>query len=392
MVPLILFCIFDFKSWCYHGGFIVKSSKKDVIIIFSFLSILIGTMIINIIKPDKEFSFSERRKLAQAPVLTLNNFYESKTIAEFEKYTMDQFVFRDHFRSIKAYFVYNILNQKDNNGIYFLNGSIHKIDYPLNEKSIYQAASKFNYINQKYLKDLDDIHVYYSLIPDKNYFLAKEYGYLSINYNQIEDILKESLKDMKYIDIFDLLSIEDYYLTDLHWKQEKIIDVADKLLTEMGNKDLPSSLDYEEKTLYPFYGSYYGQGAVKVKADKMIYLNHDMLDKTIVRDHESKESSKVYDLDEFASIDSYNIYLSGAKPLLTLYKESNDSNKELIIFRDSFASSIAPLLLPSYKKITLVDIRYISSDLLDSYISFKSGQDILFLYNTQILNNSYMLK
>lgn len=370
----------------------MKSSKKSLIIIISFLSILIGTMIVNIIKPDKEFSFSERRKLAQAPVLTLDNFYKSKTIADFEEYTMDQFVFRDHFRSIKAYFVYHIFHQKDNNGIYFVNGSIHKVDYPLNKNSIYQAANKFNYIYQEYLKDLDDIHIYYSVIPDKNAFLPEEYGYLSINYNQIEEILKDSLKDMKYIDIFDLLSLEDYYLTDLHWKQEEIIDVADKLLIEMGKNDLPSSLDYEEKTLYPFYGSYYGQGAVKVKADKMIYLINDIIDQTIVMNHETNKVSKIYELDKFASIDPYNIYLSGGSPLLTLYNKSNDSNKELFIFRDSFASSIAPLLLASYTKITLIDIRYISSELLDSYIKFKSGQDILFLYHTGVLNNSYMLK
>ena len=49
------------------------------------------------------------------------------------------------------------------------------------------------------------------------------------------------------------------------------------------------------------------------------------------------------------------------------------------------------LSVPSYKKITLIDLRYINSNLLTEYIEFNN-QDILFLYNSTIINNSEMLK
>ena len=88
----------------------------------------------------------------------------------------------------------------------------------------------------------------------------------------------------------------------------------------------------------------------------------------------------------------YDIFLSGAKSLLTIYNPKALNNKELIIFRDSFGSSIAPLMLKGYSKITLVDLRYLSTDLLSNYIDFSTNQDVLFLYNIVILNNSYMLK
>ena len=42
-------------------------------------------------------------------------------------------------------------------------------------------------------------------------------------------------------------------------------------------------------------------------------------------------------------------------------------------------------------KVTLVDSRYISSELLDQFLEFR-GQDVLLLYGTQILNNSSSLK
>ena len=81
------------------------------------------------------------------------------------------------------------------------------------------------------------------------------------------------------------------------------------------------------------------------------------------------------------------MYLSGPVSLITIENQSATSDKELIIFRDSFASSIAPLLTEAYSKITLVDIRYLRSDFLDKFIDFNH-QDILFLYSSLVLNNS----
>ena len=59
----------------------------------------------------------------------------------------------------------------------------------------------------------------------------------------------------------------------------------------------------------------------------------------------------------------------------------------MILFRDSFGSSLVPLLLDNYRKITLVDIRYISSKILEQYIDFN-GQDVLFLYSSLVLNQN----
>ena len=74
-----------------------------------------------------------------------------------------------------------------------------------------------------------------------------------------------------------------------------------------------------------------------------------------------------------------------------LITAENKINRELVIFRDSFASSLAPLLIEYYSKITLIDIRYISSNEYLKLIEFNN-QDILFLYSTLLVNNSGTLK
>jgi hypothetical protein len=57
-----------------------------------------------------------------------------------------------------------------------------------------------------------------------------------------------------------------------------------------------------------------------------------------------------------------------------------------VIFRDSFGSSIAPLFAEGYKKITLLDIRYLNQNLIENFVTFEN-QDVLFLYSTGVINN-----
>ena len=85
------------------------------------------------------------------------------------------------------------------------------------------------------------------------------------------------------------------------------------------------------------------------------------------------------------------MYLSGARSLLTIENPNAATGRELILFRDSFGSSIAPLLVSDYAKVTLVDLRYIQSDYLGQFLTF-SGQDVLFLYSTLVLNSSAAIK
>ena len=78
------------------------------------------------------------------------------------------------------------------------------------------------------------MNVYYSVIPDKNYFLAEANGYPSLDYEAFINKLNSSVKDMTYINIFDTLTIDDFYTTDTHWKQENIDEVVNRLGESMG--------------------------------------------------------------------------------------------------------------------------------------------------------------
>ena len=106
--------------------------------------------------------------------------------------------------------------------------------------------------------------------------------------------------------------------------------------------------------------------------------------------YEIKENGKVYDLQKYKnSKDKYDIYLSGPTSVIRIENPSANNDKELLLFRDSFGSSIAPLLIENYRKITLIDLRYINSELLTEYIEFNN-QDVLFLYSGVVLNQNIL--
>ncbi len=367
----------------------MKKIRNILSIAFFVLFIfVIGTSFI--FKEPISVLASERRKAAQFPDFSIEKVIDKSFFDGVEDYLTDQFPLRDKFRAIKAAIQLKVFNQKDNSGTYFVDGHISEIDETLSESSVENAANKMNAIYDKYLKDKNN-RVFYSVIPDKNYFLAEKNGYPSYDYAKMTDILKNNISDMVYIDIFDCLSIDDYYKTDSHWKQEELSSVVERLGEKIGFDTVDMS-EYTAENFGDFNGVFASRLAFGINPDKMICLKSEATEAAVVYNIETqKESIGVYDIEKMKKNDKYDVFFSGAVPVISAVNPLNPDGKELVIFRDSFGSSLAPLLLGSYSKITLVDTRYISSQIIGEYVDFENC-DVLFIYNTQLLNQSSMLK
>lgn len=361
---------------------------KNRIVVIATAVFFLGAFICCLLKPADSLSESERRPLASMPSVSVSGFLSGKFMQDFESYSMDQFPLRDSFRTLKSVVSLYLWRQKDIGGIYLAEGYASKLEYPLNTASLDNAAARFRHIYEKYLQDRN-VKVYLSIIPDKNYFLAAKKGYPVMDYEEFARRLREKTDYMQYIDLYDCLELTDYYRTDTHWRQEKIIEAAGKLAAGMG---VTLSAEYEVRCAeHPFYGVYYGQSALPLPGEEICYLDNALFDACRVYDYETNAEIPVYDLEKAAGRDPYELFLSGPKSLLTIYNSDADTDRKLIIFRDSFGSSMAPLLFEGYREITLIDIRYLSSELLGNFVEFDNC-DVLFLYSTLVLNNSETLK
>jgi hypothetical protein len=364
--------------------------KRNIVTTVIFAGFLGAFSVMCYFKPPQAISNSERRPLAQLEEISVESVFSTSFQSNFENYTADQFPFRDSFRKIKAISERYLLNKKDNNGLFVADGHISKIEYPLNDDMVDNAVNKFNFLYDSYIKNTD-AKVYLSLVPDKNYFIAEKNGYPAIDYDTFIENVKNNLPYMNYIDILPYLDISDYYTTDSHWKQEKIVDIAEHLANEMGTN---ASAKYDVNTLdNPFKGVYLGQSQFVMSPDTIKYLTNKTLNECIVSyfDTGKKEEGKMYNMQKAYGKDAYEMFLSGTSALIEIENPNAKTDKELVVFRDSYASSLVPLLAEGYKKITVVDIRYIQSSFVGNFVKF-TNQDVLFLYSTTLINNSMAFK
>lgn len=354
-----------------------------------FLSLFVtGFALFRMISPDREVSGSERRKLAQLPEVSVKGIMDGSFMQAYEQYALDQFPFRDTFRMEKAFVSYYGMRRKDNNGIALADGYAVKLEYPLDTESLAYAGKRMQYLYDKYFSDTD-ANVYVCIIPDKNYYAADAFGYPSMEYDRLFSTMQETLPFAEYIDITEKLSLASYYRTDTHWRQEAVFPVAETLAAAMsvpicdGWTAVPVSK--------PFYGVYYGQSSLPLSPETLYYMEHPVLEHCRVFDYEENAEIPVYSTDRADGMDAYEMFLSGSKALLTIENPDALTDRELIVFRDSFGSSLVPYLAGSYRSITLVDIRYIQPDVLGRFLTIQN-QDVLFLYSTLVLNNSKTLK
>ena len=356
--------------------------------LFAILALWLLLCVTAWVRPSDEISESERRKLQQFPAVSVKELLSGDWMEDFESYTLDQFPFRDTFRRVKALAHYNLLGQKDNNGIYIADGYAAKLEYPLNENSLNHALDKFQKIYEKYLTGSK---VWFSVVPDKGYFLAEANGYPALDYGALMETMAAGMPWAEFVDISGDLALESYYKTDTHWRQEQILNVAQTLCEVMGTGSFGEEDLVSEKLERPFYGVYYGQAALPMDAEQMVLLHHEILKHCTVYNHENGKTTDLYDDSKLESQDLYDVFLSGAAALLTIENPAGEPGKELIVFRDSYGSSLIPLLVKDYAKVTVIDTRYVAPMLLDKFVEFK-GQDVLMLYSTLLLNNSFSLK
>jgi len=305
----------------------------------------------------------------------------------FESFLADRFPGRDGFRTIKALAVLDVLRQSDLDGLYLADGHVGKYE-KVNPISAARLAQKISTVAD----GLVTSRIYYSIVPDKSLYASRKFpGY---DPALVHQILSEKLPNYAEIDLSTVLQLNDYYTTDLHWDQSRIVPVVSALSRAMGF-DSSYLEDLRSQVAGEFRGAYAGQLSLPMPPDVVTYLSSPIIDQAKASYLNPKtghlEPAPIYQLDQFSSVDPYNLFLSGPQPLIVLENPVAKTDRELFLFRDSFSSSLAPLLIPAYSKITLIDLRYINVQLLDRYLTIPSDADVLFLYSSQVLNNSETL-
>ena len=362
-----------------------KPNLREILSSAVFICVIGVLFVLNLVVPAPEVLHSERRVPAKFPELSVNSVLSGSFMSKFDSYAADSFVSRDAFRRINAFMTLDVYMLNDKAGLY-RSKSVGVGEFRrLNETSFRQTTERISRAAESFAGL--DMNIYYSVVPDKSVFAEKYMP--GFNIDAAEAILFEMLGEYEYIRLFDELSADSFYKTDLHWDQTKIEGAASRICSAMGaNLDLGT---YASATAGDFLGVYAGQLALPVNADIMSYFDITGLEVSYLNEKTLEfESGPVYDTERFTGLDPYDIFLRGPQPLIVI--ENGDApDRELYLFRDSFGSSLAPLLATAYSRLTVIDLRYIHMMMLDQFIEFQPGADVLFIYSSQIFNNPSVL-
>ena len=369
-----------------------------------FLLALVCVPVAAFLLPDQAVSKTERRKLAKKPVFTAAAFWDGTYMEQLETYFSEQFPVRDGLRIVKAETETALLGKADTNGYFKVEDGIYHLEAELNEKNVGRVADSVEKLCTEQFQNAD---CYVAVIPDKNYYLAAQCEdagcenekwkgsipkqYPILDYARLDEMIQAEIPSAQKINLYDKLHLEDYYRSDLHWRQEKITGAVDTLVQSMGQQTNTASGGWQVAT-ENFIGAYGAASALKTIPDTIFYRTDPSIERMQVYDYERKQNVSVYAPEKIGGMDDYDFYLWGARALLTIQNPECHNGKKLLLFRDSFGSSIAPLLVEYYEEVTLVDLRYVSASHALELLGDTEYQDVLFLYSAPILNHGDSLR
>lgn len=362
----------------------MQNERKNRLISYGFAAVLLLVFFANLIKPDAELSVSERRRLAQLPESDAQALLSGEFFADLEQYALDQFIARDELRTLKALFRLGVLGQLENNEMFVEKGGIYKQLTQMNGEMVRYNARKLAAVASEHFPES---RVFWTVVPDKVMLLGGREGQ-SVPLEGFVENMAAELGGQGYIDLSDTLEVADYYRTDPHWSQERIIPAADRLLTAMTGTT-PKREGLTVRKAGEFFGAYHGRLPIVNEPDELFYLTGGVIDRATVFDYETSQRMELYRPDLFGGLDPYDFYLAGARALLRIDVPNAESKRELVVIRDSFGSSLAPLLLEGYSSVYLIDLRYISPLLLDELIPPTTAQrDVLMILSALIIEQA----
>lgn len=356
---------------------------RNLLLTGAMLLIVVLFLVINLLVRDKEYSDSENRSLAQRPELSLSAIADGSYFSGLSSHYSDQFFARDKWISLNLARS-SAVGYKENGGVYLgKNGYLMMKPAEKDEVALPATENAMNTFHALH----QNINTYLMVVPTASQILTQ---YLPKNapvYDQISDIqtldqdLASSIVLLDAISPLQAHSEEDiYYHTDHHWTSYGAYTVfqsiapAMQLDTANVNYTTYTVSDRFEGTLSSKSGSHKYYDSVEIyKADSMDNAYYVMYDGS------SEKICSIYNSSCLDQKDKYTVFFGGNHPLVEI-RTTNNNNRSLLLFKDSYANSFVQFLLPYFENIIMVDPRYYY-DNVEQLIGSYNVTDVLYLFS-----------
>jgi hypothetical protein len=369
----------------------MKENRKRVLRLWAILLAVVILLldVLFVLIPDKETSQVENRNLQQFPTLSWNKLVSGRGEDELEDYVADQFPFRTAWVRLKSA-VDRVMGKTEANNIFLCkNGYLIQNFTEAEDGTTAELAEAVGTFLAAY-PDVDSyaliaptaLTVYEDLLPtgavvgDEDDFIENAYiglAHQGVVLVDVRDAFQEASNGEQL-----------YYRTDHHWTSagaylayQTFVQRADLINGEMVYTPTLLS-DSFQGTLTASSGFRMGE------TDELYaYLPETETPYVVTYVEEGTQSASCYVTDQLELRDQYTVFFGGNHAQVNI--ETNaDSDRVLLVLKDSYANSFVPFLLGDFREIIMIDPRYYSGD-LKSVMEGEEVTDVLFLYNASTL-------
>lgn len=358
-----------------------------------FLVLLITFALITAILPDRDYSVTEKRALAQFPKLTLSSLMDGSFMEGIESWEADQFPFRDKLMPLKTQ-IDLMLGAIRSQGVYrCTDGSLMEAFTMPSDELLQQQTDAITGFASRY----SNSNYYFCLVP--NAILIEKDKLPKAAITDDQNLYMNHMADAfssfgTFVDLREIFQSNKeqtrlYYRSDHHWTTDAAYLAWQELSSKM---ELNSTTTYTSGVVCnTFAGSLIASSGFPVAQYDAIKIYIPDTDPiyTVTYDNAQKMTASVYSLEHASGDNPYELFLGGNHPKITI-KTAADTDRKLLIMKDSYANCMIPFLLSDFAQITIIDARYYYDD-LDMEMQSAGYTDVLFLYNVNTLSKDNCL-
>lgn len=361
-----------------------KYAKSTVIV---FLALVFGFTAVTFVSPKKAFSDNENRLLAQMPEFSVSGLFSGTFMSDYESYITDQFFLRDNWIQLKT-LTEIAMKKQDINGVYISKDGFMIERHEDSEVDLEQLKKNLDRLvefTEKYAGLLGGEHVKIMMVPTASEILTDKLPPFAAGFDQngMIDSLYERLPAGTVLDVRETLKKHSkeyiYYKTDHHWTTLGAFYAYQEFCKAMGFA-VPELKDVEQTVVSEeFQGTVFSKLNLSISKDSMSVFTLPNTPTKVKMTADMENFDSMY-VEKYLSMkDKYSYFLDGNHGL-TEISSNSEGEGTLLIIKDSFAHSFAPLTVGNYEKVYLVDFRYFNMQ-ISQFIREYGVTDILVLYN-----------
>lgn len=378
-----------------------------------------------LVAPKQTFSENENRALASWPVYSFTALKDGSYMNGVQTYLSDHFPLRDPFMTLKT--KYEMLTGREEiNDIYLANDGYYIEAYktPKQQKKI---ITQFHKLQDAITTDAKQnvrvmlvptaISTYNAKLPGS----APDRGVL----RQVDTMTEiyAALPNMQKVDAWSALQAAAaqegtariqaagnadgaqpvagteaagsdttaatglYYHTDHHWTTHGAYVGYQAYCGAAGLSPIPEADFQKTCVTTDFHGTIFSKlHDSTVPGDAITLYENPANQLTVSYPDTGEVTDTLYNRDYLAQKDKYSMFLNNLHPLVEITNETADSDRQLVLIKDSYANSMVPFLVNHYQKIYVFDTRYYRFGPSSFINEHPEVTDVLLLYNMNTID------